>query len=58
MRPEPVLMCWSGGKDSSLALRAALRVEALMTTVTEEYERISMHGVRCELLPGAGAATG
>ena len=52
---EPVLMCWSGGKDSSLALHAALqdptlRVEALLTTVTEGYERISMHGVRCALL--------
>lgn len=53
--PEPVLMCWSGGKDSSLALQAvlqdpSLRVEALLTTVTEGYERISMHGVRCSLL--------
>jgi len=53
--PEPVLMCWSGGKDSSLALYAALQdptlqVEALLTTVTEGYERISMHGVRCALL--------
>ena len=52
---EPVLMCWSGGKDSSLALHAVLqdptlRVEALLTTVTEGYERISMHGVRCALL--------
>jgi uncharacterized protein (TIGR00290 family) len=53
--PEPVLMCWSGGKDSSLALHAVLqdphlRVEALLTTVTEGYERISMHGVRRALL--------
>ncbi len=53
--PEPVLMCWSGGKDSSLALQAvlqdpALNVEALLTTVTEGYERISMHGVRRVLL--------
>jgi len=48
-------MCWSGGKDSALALAEALadpalRVEALLTTVTEQYERISMHGVRRELL--------
>ena len=53
--PEPVLMCWSGGKDSALALHTVLqdprlRVEALLTTVTEGYERISMHGVRCSLL--------
>ncbi len=55
MKPEKLLMCWSGGKDSSIALQAILkdpsfRVEALLTTVTEDYERISMHGVRRELL--------
>ncbi len=61
--PEPVLMCWSGGKDSSLALQTALQdptlhVEALLTTVTEGYERISMHGVRCELLVAQAKALG
>lgn len=60
---EPVLMCWSGGKDSALALHAvlhdpALRVEALLTTVTEGYERISMHGVRCSLLQDQAKAIG
>ena len=60
---ESVLMCWSGGKDSSLALQAALwdptlRVEALLTTVTEGYERISMHGVRCVLLEEQARAIG
>lgn len=60
---EPVLMCWSGGKDSSLALQAAwqdssLRVEALLTTVTEDYERISMHGVRRVLLEAQAASIG
>jgi uncharacterized protein (TIGR00290 family) len=53
--PEPILFCWSGGKDSAMALRTLLqrkdiRVTALLTTVTEGYERISMHGVRRELL--------
>lgn len=53
--PEPVLFCWSGGKDSAMALHALLcrndiHVTALLTTVTEGYERISMHGVRRELL--------
>lgn len=48
-------LSWSGGKDSSLALWV-LREEhgvspcALITTVTETYQRISMHGVRRELL--------
>jgi uncharacterized protein (TIGR00290 family) len=53
--PEPILFCWSGGKDSAMALHTLLpqqqfRVAALLTTVTEGYDRISMHGVRRELL--------
>jgi uncharacterized protein (TIGR00290 family) len=53
--PEPILFCWSGGKDSAMALHTLLQqqqfgVTALLTTVTEAYERISMHGVRPELL--------
>ncbi len=60
---EPVVMCWSGGKDSAMALHAALqdpalRVEALVTTVTEDYERISMHGVRRTLLEAQARALG
>jgi uncharacterized protein (TIGR00290 family) len=52
---EPILFCWSGGKDSAMALHALsqrpdVRVVALLTTVTDAYERISMHGVRRELL--------
>jgi uncharacterized protein (TIGR00290 family) len=52
---EPILLCWSGGKDSALALQTMLqqddvRIAALLTTVTEGYDRISMHGVRRELL--------
>ena len=52
---QPVVVAWSGGKDSALALReivgdARYRVAALLTTVTAEYERISMHGVRRSLL--------
>jgi uncharacterized protein (TIGR00290 family) len=53
--PEPILFCWSGGKDSAMALHTLLRlpdicIVALLTTVTETYNRISMHGVRRELL--------
>jgi len=52
---EPILFCWSGGKDSALALHTLLQqnnahIAALLTTVTEGYDRISMHGVRRELL--------
>src|ERR1700693_3683062 len=52
---EDVLFCWSGGKDSAMALHALraagdCRITALLTTITEEYARISMHGVRRVLL--------
>ena len=48
-------LAWSGGKDSAHALfrlrrSPEIRVEALLTTVTRDYDRISMHGVRRELL--------
>jgi uncharacterized protein (TIGR00290 family) len=50
-----VLMSWSGGKDSCVALYEIqrtrdYRVAALLTTLTRDYDRISMHGVRRELL--------
>ena len=53
--PMPLVFSWSGGKDSAMALHVLLRdpqfeVISLLTTVTEGYERISMHGVRNELL--------
>jgi uncharacterized protein (TIGR00290 family) len=53
--PESVLFCWSGGKDSAMALHALRQqsevpVAALLTTVTEGFDRISMHGVRRQLL--------
>ena len=49
-----MILSFSGGKDSSLALYYALReghrITYLLTTVTEGYDRISIHGVRRELL--------
>ena len=52
---KPVLVSWSGGKDSCMALREilgdpGLRVEALLTTITRDYDRVSMHGVRRALV--------
>ncbi len=52
---EQVLVSWSGGKDSALALGEILSSEnyavaALLTTITRDSDRISMHGVRRELL--------
>jgi len=60
---EPILFCWSGGKDSAMALHVLrqegkVRVAGLLTTVTEGYERISMHGVRRALLLGQAEAVG
>ncbi|MCL5317947.1 MAG: diphthine--ammonia ligase [Thaumarchaeota archaeon] len=60
---EKVLLCWSGGKDSALALYEIQRaggyeVVALLTTVTEDYDRISMHGVRRCLLEQQAASLG
>ena len=61
--PPRALLSWSGGKDSALALQRALasgawRVEGLLTTVTDGYDRVSMHGVRTALLEAQAAALG
>jgi uncharacterized protein (TIGR00290 family) len=50
-----VLFSWSAGKDSAFGLWTLLRdqtyeVRALLTTVTEGYDRVSMSGVREDLL--------
>ena len=64
-RPNPsrALLSWSGGKDSALALHRVLgdatyHVDGLLTTVTDEFERISMHGVRTTLLDAQARALG
>jgi uncharacterized protein (TIGR00290 family) len=61
-RNTTVALAWSGGKDSALAL-SALRREgtepvALLTTFTEDYDRVSMHGVRRELVRSQAEAAG
>jgi uncharacterized protein (TIGR00290 family) len=58
-----VVMSWSGGKDSVMALHELLKtgdydVVNLMTTVSEEYRRISHHGVRETLLEQQAKAIG
>lgn len=52
---QPLILSWSGGKDSALALHALrldsrYRLTGLLTSVTRDYGRISMHGVRETLL--------
>jgi uncharacterized protein (TIGR00290 family) len=62
MKLEKVLVAWSGGKDSALALytiqEEGIEISALLTTVTEQYNRISMHGVRQILLERQSHALG
>lgn len=58
-----LVMSWSGGKDSAVALwrlqqDPAWSVEGLLTTVSEAYGRISMHGVRESLLQAQARALG
>ena len=53
--PEKVIFSWSGGKDSAIALYEIQKsnnyeILALLTTVTEDYDRVSMHGLRRILL--------
>jgi len=62
-KPTRVVMSWSGGKDSALALHELLsdpqfEVVALFTTVSEEFRRISHHGVREDLLEAQAEAIG
>jgi len=60
---KQILVSWSGGKDSCLALYEIqqshqYKVAALLTTITADYDRISMHGVRRELLEAQAASLG
>jgi uncharacterized protein (TIGR00290 family) len=52
---EKAYLNWSSGKDAALSLhklqqQGKYSVEKLVTTVNTEFDRISMHGVRLELL--------
>jgi uncharacterized protein (TIGR00290 family) len=60
---KKTLLSWSGGKDSARALYEIQKgsdygVAALLTTLTEDYDRISMHGVRRVLLERQADALG
>ncbi len=60
---EKVVFCWSGGKDSALALNrlrqdARYEVVSLLTTCNEHFQRVSMHGVRLALLEQQARSAG
>jgi uncharacterized protein (TIGR00290 family) len=61
-RPKAIAS-WSSGKDSAFALHQARTTESydlvgLLTTVTSTFHRVSMHGVREELLDAQAALLG
>lgn len=63
IKKEKAVFCWSGGKDSALALHLVLtegnyEVVALLTTFNRTHKRNSMHGVRESLIDAQAAAIG
>src|ERR1700745_2433316 len=62
--PQKAALLWSGGKDSALALYHArkshpdLQVVKLVTCVSQAYDRVSMHGVRRQLIEDQADALG
>jgi uncharacterized protein (TIGR00290 family) len=61
--PQKSILSWSGGKDSAYCLHKILsektfEVKYLLTTINKNFNRISMHGVREELLDQQAAAVG
>ncbi|GAB6876409.1 Dph6-related ATP pyrophosphatase [Thermaerobacter litoralis] len=60
---RPVVLSWSGGKDSALALARlaadpAVRVAGLLATANETNGRISIHGVRQALVEAQARSLG
>jgi uncharacterized protein (TIGR00290 family) len=57
------ILSWSSGKDSAMALyrvrkNKEFEIACLLTTITDEFHRISMHGVREELLEAQAQSLG
>lgn len=57
---KTILFSWSGGKDSALALHEMLKTKShniiLFSTFTQDFRRITMHGVREELIEAQAKA--
>lgn len=61
--PARILLAWSGGKDSAFALHLlradpAVVVVGLLTAVTADFDRVSIHGVRRAILHEQARAVG
>ena len=56
-----ILLSWSSGKDSAWSLhvlrqRSDVELVGLITTINTHFQRVAMHGTRCELLKAQAAA--
>lgn len=63
MSKEPIILSWSGGKDSSFALYHLLKskkyeVKYLLTNIFKPNKRVSMHGVPEHLIVAQAKAIG
>ncbi|HEV3387158.1 MAG TPA: ATP-binding protein [Gemmata sp.] len=62
--PQSAALLWSGGKDSALALHHArqahpdIHIAKLVTCISQAYDRVSMHGVRRQLIEDQARAIG
>lgn len=62
-KPTPILLAWSGGKDAAWTLHTLqqneeFEVVGLLTTITRDYDRISMQGIRRDVLHAQARAAG
>lgn len=60
---NPAILSWSGGKDCALALHEVIesgscKVVSLLSTLSERYDRVSMHGIRRPLVEAQAESIG
>ncbi len=62
MSAERVLLAWSSGKDSAFALHVlreqGVEVAGLLTTISDSFDRVTMHAVRLDLVRAQAEAVG
>lgn len=64
IRKKPkAIVSWSSGKDSAMALHKIVNsndfeILAILTTISDTFQRVSMHGVREELLDQQASSIG
>ncbi len=63
MKQFKAFMNWSSGKDAAMALlevrkNKSINIECLLTSINEEYQRVSMHGVQLQLLEAQAKSLG